>query len=352
MKVKPVLFEGGGFRDVHVANSTAEKNRVLGTLAIGELIPHLARCDVHICEPGDHDYDAFLLPISDYKGAVMDMDKPFILNDHRDSGSIMWRSRKALMQGNVIGMFTPSTLRNPDNQNALWFDETYQGALLYDTFEGFFDPEYYQKGSPSPFVDPEVIKQKVRLSFSYGHGSLMKSLYNKAPDWDAPRPRDVFFAGTTYYRRLTPTLHRWACITELNKYAKAYPKLSIEAASTRKYGYDQYLDEMKKSKIVVAPWGFGERTFREWEAHLCGCSVVRPNTDWATTWPDINESHWYTACCPCFSNLAAVLDAMLETWDETREQREHHWNTLKRMRDPKVVAAHLAESFHHFGDSI
>ncbi len=48
-----------------------------------------------------------------------------------------------------------------------------------------------------------------------------------------------------------------------------------------------YLNEMLSSKICVSPFGYGEICWRDFEAVLCGCLLVKPSMDHVETYPDI-----------------------------------------------------------------
>jgi hypothetical protein len=50
---------------------------------------------------------------------------------------------------------------------------------------------------------------------------------------------------------------------------------------------DVYLREMRSSKICVSPFGYGEICWRDFEAILCGCLLVKPDMSHIETWPNI-----------------------------------------------------------------
>ncbi len=50
---------------------------------------------------------------------------------------------------------------------------------------------------------------------------------------------------------------------------------------------DEYYREMQTSKICVSPFGYGEICWRDFEAILCGCLLVKPDMRHVETAPDI-----------------------------------------------------------------
>ena len=54
---------------------------------------------------------------------------------------------------------------------------------------------------------------------------------------------------------------------------------------------DKYYEEMLRSKICVSPFGFGELCWRDFEAILCGCLLVKPDMGHLKTSPDLFIPH-------------------------------------------------------------
>jgi Glycosyl transferases group 1 len=50
---------------------------------------------------------------------------------------------------------------------------------------------------------------------------------------------------------------------------------------------EKYYEEMLRSKICVSPFGFGEICWRDFEAILCGCLLVKPDMGHLKTLPDL-----------------------------------------------------------------
>ena len=51
--------------------------------------------------------------------------------------------------------------------------------------------------------------------------------------------------------------------------------------------YRRYLAELCASKLCFSPFGYGEVSWRDYEAVLCGALLLKPDMSHCETWPDI-----------------------------------------------------------------
>ena len=58
-------------------------------------------------------------------------------------------------------------------------------------------------------------------------------------------------------------------------------------APRERVSQEQYYAEMLRSRICVSPFGYGELCWRDFEAVLCGCLLVKPSMSHVRTYPDI-----------------------------------------------------------------
>lgn len=58
-------------------------------------------------------------------------------------------------------------------------------------------------------------------------------------------------------------------------------------APTDRVPQEKYYEEMLRTRICVSPFGFGELCWRDFEAILCGCLLVKPDMRHLRTTPDI-----------------------------------------------------------------
>lgn len=65
--------------------------------------------------------------------------------------------------------------------------------------------------------------------------------------------------------------------------AREYRVLTPES----RVGQDEYYREMRRSRICVSPFGYGELCWRDFEAILCGCLLIKPDVGHLRTEPDV-----------------------------------------------------------------
>ncbi|MBD3392377.1 MAG: hypothetical protein GF418_09930 [Chitinivibrionales bacterium] len=79
-------------------------------------------------------------------------------------------------------------------------------------------------------------------------------------------------------------------------------------------GRREYLREMRLSRVVVSPFGYGEICRRDFEAFLCGAALVKPSLDHLETWPDVfRAGETYAPYAWDFADLPAVLEDLLRS---------------------------------------
>lgn len=82
--------------------------------------------------------------------------------------------------------------------------------------------------------------------------------------------------------------YRLAAVRALSP-LKDYYKLAVDFGpeEARLVSRKQYLDEIKRSRIVFSPFGWGEVTWRDYEAACYGCLLIKPSVDHIDTNPNI-----------------------------------------------------------------
>jgi hypothetical protein len=98
---------------------------------------------------------------------------------------------------------------------------------------------------------------------------------------DSPKAVDIMFRGNVpkdwlYYLRkdIEPSLVRLQ-----DSYRVIIPQKRVSRA--------EYYSEMIDSKICLSPFGFGEICWRDFEAVICGCLLVKPDMSHIETQPNI-----------------------------------------------------------------
>jgi len=114
---------------------------------------------------------------------------------------------------------------------------------------------------------------------------------------------DISFRGTVKYKDtkksagMLATKHR-------------APIAKMFNCKGRTLGSDAYYKELAASRVTIAPWGLGAACWRDWEAMLCGCAVVKPSCPWVITPSGMYNRHkeriiW---CKPDWSDLDEAIE--------------------------------------------
>jgi hypothetical protein len=136
-----------------------------------------------------------------------------------------------------------------------------------------------------PVQEGQLIKLKIGYNVATDRNILNLYRESRSSAIAGDRENDVVFRGSVpkdwiYYLRkdIEPTLRR------LEKSFKViFP--------TERVPKDEYFRELRTSKICISPFGYGEICWRDFEAILCGCLLVKPDMSHVETNPDIFLSH-------------------------------------------------------------
>lgn len=260
---------------------------------------------------------------------------PIVMDDHRDAAIIPWNVRKWLQHPNVKilmkgGHYRPATINNdPVVEN------TYHGRLIYNS-----NPDAFPSIKPELFSVPTLSDadlSKVRIVHHFEQMSRLDPLVAGPLD---PQHRhfDVHFIGLSSHKRETIAYHRRQAYGAIEKLTQKNKSLG-----NKKLAFGPYCEVLRQSKIVVSPWGLGERCHRDYEAILAGCVLLKPDTSWCRTATGIFGPECYRPCKIDFSDLQEQVDAILDEWGEPLTvRREMLRNDMIYDHKPEVAARRVA----------
>lgn len=151
----------------------------------------------------------------------------------------------------------------------------------------------------TPFVPcPEEHLHKIRLGWNIGLNDyryfgyktsrlsnyLSYSLYpNKFSRVSKPRPYDLTFRGT---------VHRGTGVKEAVSYQRntileVLKEVNVAAATGSNIPKNHYWQEMRKSKLSVSPFGWGEICYRDFESFISGALLIKPSMEHLNTYPNV-----------------------------------------------------------------
>jgi len=99
----------------------------------------------------------------------------------------------------------------------------------------------------------------------------------------------------------------------INFHRNLASKILKEHLSTTKLNRKEYFYEMRNSKVVFSPFGWGEINVpRDYEVALCGAILVKPDISHFDTWPNIFNKDTVVQCKWDLSDLLEKLDKILK----------------------------------------
>lgn len=236
-----------------------------------------------------------------------------IIVERADSSSLVF-ARPFLNMDNVLGVFKHTLLRPIELQNTPFLFRRYHIGLLEDA---------YQLGR-----EKECLEKVTRFDKLYCKVPMFMRWHTDRlfiPRKDVKKDKDVLCRCTL---QKIPHIqrHRGDAIRKSGGGNMLLPK-------------EDWTDTLYRSKICVCPWGYGEMCYRDYEAMLSGCIVVKPNSDFIETWPDIyRDGVTYVACKHDLSDLNEICQKVLDNYDDYGEMIEHNHKMLREPDFDKMVA--------------
>jgi hypothetical protein len=139
--------------------------------------------------------------------------------------------------------------------------------------------------SPPKEYDVSALFQYPQAKEGFEHGSLQHIHYNN---------------------------HRKTCISEIEKLSCNVVKLD----KGKKLPQEEYYKKMFSSKIIIAPFGYGEMAPRDIESAIYGSILVKPDMSYIDSEPFIYEDgKTYIACKHDYSDLREKIDYILSNYE-------------------------------------
>jgi hypothetical protein len=105
---------------------------------------------------------------------------------------------------------------------------------------------------------------------------------------------------------------------------------------------DEYYNRIASSKILLAPYGYGEMAPRDIEAAMFGSILIKPDMSYIDTAPDIFENKvTYIACKHDFSDLEEKINLVLGNYDEFSYIISNARKRIEEAMMPDKLALHL-----------
>lgn len=192
---------------------------------------------------------------------------------------------------------------------ALYAQSHYGGRLYTDFYHRNFGAVDAEPQQSEPIADP-ARRARLRVSWNsgfadYGVGGILRreayawlklSMLLRRPSGftvpRGPRPVGLGFRMTHNYTRATVAYQRIEVARRLG--------LGRETRLSRR----AFMRELKRTKVVLSPFGWGEINLRDYEACIAGAALLKPDMNHLETWPDLYGADAYIPFRWDFSDLA------------------------------------------------
>lgn len=231
--------------------------------------------------------------------------EPFFLFDGQDSATLMG-SYEVFKNSNALFLLKNTLYKDINN-----YKKPFVNGRLY---WGSQDENDYK-------IKEDINFKKVKLSYTNWLSTINPQWYNynKNKKFDisamfSPSQKDTFEHGlnqSIFYKK-----HRDNVFKNINS------KYSITKVENGiKYNLEEYYNRMFDSKIVIAPFGFGEIAPRDLESAMFGCVLIKADMSHIDTEPNIFTPYeTYIPCKHDYSDLNEKIDYVLSDYKNIQEK--------------------------------
>tara|TARA_Y100000361_G_C11124220_1_gene324950 strand:+ start:96 stop:1124 length:1029 start_codon:yes stop_codon:yes gene_type:complete len=115
----------------------------------------------------------------------------------------------------------------------------------------------------------------------------------------------------------------------------------------KRVSHQEYYNYLFNSKIILAPFGYGEMAPRDLEAAMFGAVLIKPDMGYIDTTPNpYIDGETYIACKHDFSDLEEKINDVLENNEKCSYIIENSRKKFKELYTPENVALHLYNIFN------
>lgn len=290
--------------------------------------------DSQVKELAKHSFDVLLLQEPPVYERVLDCGRPVVLLERVD-GAQLRASRQYLADDRVAGVIKSYVFRNRKIYNMVP-DRAHIQIL---SLEGVQCDAPIYHDLPPDTLSPASL-EKLRVGYSgFGCHDVLRQCLDMSVDFDAPRHWDVHFAGTVSYERSEVEAHRCMAFNAIQSWSG--PSLVSAGRSIQR---PEYYSQMRDAKAVLCPWGWGEATYRDYEAWALGAVVIKPDTSYVEAWPDVYRAgETYVVCEPDFTDAHDKIANVVEKWDDYRPMRERARQLVVDAWQPHAIARRMSQ---------
>ena len=292
---------------------------------------------------GNHSHYDFVLATDN---DIKEINEPTFLYTRIDGAQVKSSTRRHLSNPNLLRLIKNYTYSDYEINNIECV-----GGRPFTRF--LYDCEYYKKGI-------EITKEqagKIRIGISFLHYKKLDLACVMGKSKPLEKDIDVFFAGTVdrYANGVDfknpdrvvsagelVAKHRRDAFEAVVKYGETH-NVKVVALCGRPLNQHEYIETMARSKITVSPWGWGEPCYRDYEALLNRCEIIKPTGDSIIANPYVYNSYYMRFCKPDFSDLGEIITHELASFNQFSGMRKEFQEYLFKMRESKNIAKIISE---------
>ena len=197
-----------------------------------------------------------------------------------------------------------------------------------------------------------------RISLSGTNWLLTMPLSNLASiKWadTTKKPIDVFaYFGTKTHPNLEYGIDLASAYTNFRQLTLDNTPSKFKVAKLytgQRVSSQEYHGTMLKSKIVLAPFGFGEIAPRDIEAAICGCLLLKPDMSYIVTSPNpFTQEGFYYPYRHDATDLGQAIECALDNYEHTIKQvQEQTREIMKTISDPMTVTSNFIQGLYNIG---
>ena len=222
--------------------------------------------------------------------------RPVIICSRYDSsslGSSYWNYSDPL----VKAVFTDYLPRDKEHLKNETIKKRYHYKILHDLYGSDYKIDEQLKD-----IDKYLYKiRQVSWFIPYTHLSLNKHMkFCSENRYKMEKDIDIFCVFHSHDKDSMLAEHR----KNIQNIVKGMKDLKVVYGNN--LDQNEYHEKLLRSKICIAPWGLGERIAVDQKGILAGCIVLKPDTDFLLTFPDLYNEKYYVKFNQDLSNMEEV----------------------------------------------
>jgi len=266
---------------------------------------------------------------------LKNVEGPYILVDGQDSHSMIG-TFETFKESNALYMLKHSMLKNRNLYNEEWVG----GRYYWGKSENYGIPnQNYKPINFNKYSDRILISGTNWIGVPqvqwYNYKNSDK-LFDVSGMFQYPHPEchemDLKPSQDFYYNQ-----HRKPVLDILNK----SPFMVAKLYKGKRVSPETYFKYIASSKILLAPFGYGEMAPRDLESAQLGSLLIKPDMSHIDSFPNIYiKNKTYISCKHDYSDLEEKIEYSLENFDEIRDE---FVNNLRQEYTTQYKPGYLAE---------